>query len=169
MKIEVAVADAGPLHYLALINQAGVLGKLFGKVFVPEAVLTELQHPNTPVQIKTIINSRPDWLQFQAVRDPSKVSTFIDRGEAEAIQLAMEVHAQTILIDDSQGRKFARALGLATLGTVGILEAAAAINAVDLSSALSALRRTNIFLAESIFQPALTRHEFRRGKRGSPN
>ena len=161
MKIEVVVADAGPLHYLALINHASVLEHLFGKILVPEAVRNELLHSNTPNTVKSFINSALAWLQFTAVCDSSKISTGIQRGEAETIQLAIENHVQTVLMDDSQGRKLASSLGFTALGTVGILEIAAARKLLDLPKAFSALRQTNIFVSESILTAALERNKSR--------
>jgi predicted nucleic acid-binding protein len=164
MKIDVAVADSGPLHYLALINHASVLEHLFGRVLTPEAVRAELLHPNAPPAVKSFMNSPPVWLQFTPVRDVSKLSPLVHRGEAETIQVAIESHAQTVLIDDSQGRKLAYDLGLTVLGTVGILEIAASRDLVDFPTALGALRRTNIFIAETILTAALERDKSRKSK-----
>jgi predicted nucleic acid-binding protein len=33
--VRVVVADAGPLHYLVLINEISLLPRLFGKVLAP--------------------------------------------------------------------------------------------------------------------------------------
>ena len=54
--------------------------------------------------------------RFAAVpqRDP-------DRGESEAIALAVEAQATTLLIDEKDGRNAARRAGLNTLGVLGVL------------------------------------------------
>ena len=41
----IVVADAGPLHYLVLIDCGEILGNLFDHVLVPFAVRDELLHP----------------------------------------------------------------------------------------------------------------------------
>ncbi len=43
----------------------------------------------------------------------------------EALQLALSSHAAGILMDDLDGRKAARQLGLPVIGTIGLLERAA--------------------------------------------
>jgi len=169
MKIDVAVADSGPLRYLAVINHTDVLEHLFGKILTPAAVRAELLHHNTPTAVKSFANSPPSWLQFTTVRDSSKLSSLVHRGEAEAIQVAIENHAQTLLIDDSQGRILAHNLGLTVLGTVGILEIAAAQDLIDLQTALAALRRTNIFLAENILTAAVERDKSRKSQKQNPS
>jgi hypothetical protein len=45
----------------------------------------------------------------------------LDRGEAEAIALAMELQADLTLLDERDGRKLAKALGLKVIGVLGIL------------------------------------------------
>jgi predicted nucleic acid-binding protein len=167
MKIDVAVADSGPLHYLALINHADILEHLFEKILAPEAIHAELLHPNAPTPVKLLINSPPVWLQFTQVRDISKLSPIVHRGEAQTLQVAIENHVQTVLIDDSQGRKLAHDFGLTVLGTVGILEIAAERDLIELPTALAALRRTNIFVAESILTAAFERDKSRKSKRQS--
>jgi hypothetical protein len=42
-------------------------------------------------------------------------------GEAEALALAVEVHAEAILIDEAAGRAIARERGLLPIGVLGIL------------------------------------------------
>lgn len=45
----------------------------------------------------------------------------LDAGESEAIALAIELKAGLILMDERKGTDVARALGLATVGVVGVL------------------------------------------------
>jgi predicted nucleic acid-binding protein len=47
----VVISDTTPLHYLILVGQETVLEKLYGKVFIPPAILLELSHASAPVQI----------------------------------------------------------------------------------------------------------------------
>ncbi|WP_223257355.1 DUF3368 domain-containing protein [Phormidesmis priestleyi] len=45
----------------------------------------------------------------------------LDRGEAEAIALAIELKADWTLLDEREGRKVAKSLGLKVTGVLGIL------------------------------------------------
>lgn len=43
----IVVADTSPLNYLVLIGEADLLYRLYGRVLIPQAVLSELEHPET--------------------------------------------------------------------------------------------------------------------------
>jgi hypothetical protein len=45
----------------------------------------------------------------------------VDLGEAEAIELAREVNADWLLIDERKGRKLAREAGLPVIGLLGVV------------------------------------------------
>ncbi len=58
----------------------------------------------------------------------------LDAGEIAAIALAMEIAADAVLIDETDGRRAAHRLGLTTIGVAGILVRA---HAAGLLSAVS--------------------------------
>ena len=88
----------------------------------------------------------------------------IDAGELEAICLAQEIHADAVLMDDRAGRNAAVQCGLAVVGTIGLLEQAAARGLVELPDALAKLRQTNARLDAELIRAALARDEARRKK-----
>ena len=45
-------------------------------------------------------------------------------GESEAISLALEAHADLLIVDDRPARRLAQALGTPIIGTLGVLFAA---------------------------------------------
>jgi len=45
----------------------------------------------------------------------------VDIGEASAMALASEIKADLLIIDDGEGRKFAKTLQLNIIGTVGVI------------------------------------------------
>ena len=53
-------------------------------------------------------------------------------GEAEAIGLALEIRAKTLLIDERDGTSIARRLGVTTVGTLGVLILASVKNLLPL-------------------------------------
>lgn len=88
----------------------------------------------------------------------------LHKGEAEALQLALERKASAVLMDDMDGRAAARRLGLTPIFTVGLLELAAEKGFVDFPAAISKLRQTSFFVSSEILEAALERDQQRRRK-----
>jgi len=156
----IVVADAGPLHYLILIDCADTLQNLFDRVLVPFAVRNELLHLNTPDKVKNWISSARPWLSFEAVPAPRAIAG-LHAGEAEALQLALLSKADGILMDDLDGRAAARQLGLTVIGTIGLLERASEKGFIDFPQAIANLRQTNMFVSNALLTEALERHRKR--------
>jgi predicted nucleic acid-binding protein len=85
------VADATPLHYLILIAYVDLLQTLYGRVTIPQAVLDELQRPQTPTSVRAWLTQPPVWFEVQAVYGtPDTSLQYLDPGEQAAIMLAQE-------------------------------------------------------------------------------
>jgi predicted nucleic acid-binding protein len=158
------VADAGPLHYLVLIDCGEALGTLFDRVLVPIAVRDELLHPRAPQKVKDWIVSVHPWLEIRPVAHPRPVHG-LHKGETEAIQLALERRADAVLMDDRDGRDAARRLGIPTIFTIAILEIAAEKELIDLPVAISKIKQTSFFVSPEILDAALERDKERRNKK----
>lgn len=68
-----------------------------------------------------------EWLEVCEVVDKVAVERLlleVDRGEAEAIVLAMEKHADLLLMDERIGRSVAARKGVRTVGLLGTLAVA---------------------------------------------
>lgn len=66
----------------------------------------------------------PEWVEILEVRDKPKQQLLelqIDKGESNAIALALEIPNNTIILDDIKARKIAEKLGLTYTGTIGII------------------------------------------------
>jgi len=98
--VRLVIADTGPVNYLILIGHIEILPVLFEKVILPSAV-KELANPDTPPLVRDWIADPPVWLE---VRHTSLLvgSSIPDLGpgEAAAIALAAELHADILLMDD---------------------------------------------------------------------
>ncbi len=82
----VVIADTSPLNYLVLIEEAEVLPRLYGKVVVPQAVLEELLHPDTPPPVAQWIASARTWLIVERNIPPvAGLSDDLDLGERQAL------------------------------------------------------------------------------------
>lgn len=110
----VVVADASPLIALERINQLGLLKALFEEVLIPPAVAGE-------VAPRLVL---PPWIRKRALQQPiagEVLRASLGPGESEAISLALEVHADRLIVDERAGRRVAEALGLRVAGVLGLL------------------------------------------------
>jgi len=155
------VSDSTPLNILIRTDLIDVLPELYGSVMIPPAVARELSHENTPQQVRDWIASRPGWV---GIRTPSSVDETVarDRGECEAICLAVELNADLLLVHDKEARQAAARAGLAITGTLGVIELAAHRNLIDLRQALERIRQTDFFLSDDLIQRAIERDAQRR-------
>jgi uncharacterized protein len=121
----VVVADTSPLNYLIQIEQEELLHRLYGRVLIPEAVLAELQREHAPQSVKRWSSKLPDWVSVaSAPASNESLLSELDSGEREAILLAEISHADLLIIDERKGTLIARARGLETVGTLGVLGSA---------------------------------------------
>jgi predicted nucleic acid-binding protein len=161
------VSDNSPLRYLRVLDCAHVLPVLFGRIIMPYAVLAELQHPKTPAVVRTWLADPPVWLEVRAiVGRPEVALSTLESGEQEAIVLAQELQADILLVDDGKARDVAIQQGLRVMGTVGVLEQAAARGLIDLPEVLTRLLTTNFRILRSIINDALARDTERKCSAG---
>ena len=155
----IVVADTSPLNYLILIDQASLLNSLFGEVLIPNAVHRELQHPKTPERVQYWITNPPEWLRVRGIQTtPSAPLLIVDIGEREAIQLAVEVRADAVLMDEVEGRSVAESFGLRVSGTLGILEQASRLGLIDLRQTFAKLEQTNFRVSPELREALIRRN-----------
>jgi predicted nucleic acid-binding protein len=157
------VADTSPLCYLVVIEAIEVLPRLYDRIVIPSAVMAELTHPNAPVTVKTWASSLPSWAEVRTASH-DELDDILDPGEAEAIILAEQLKADSLLLDEAEGRKEALRRGLPVAGTIGVLEKAAERNLINLPEAFSRLARTNFHIAPELLRQALERDAANRQK-----
>ena len=152
----VAVSDTSPVSNLALIERLSLLKSQFQEVWIPEAVLAELRRmpdPKAKFLIEQALNS--SWLRCCAVRNNRlavALRSDLDDGEAEAIVLATEIAADVLLIDEKEGRNFARQGGILVRGVLGVLIRAKANGDIpSVKAEINALRdRARFFVAQGL-------------------
>jgi predicted nucleic acid-binding protein len=144
------VADAGPLIALNGIDRLYLLRDLYGNVLAPPAVLRE---------ISPSVESPPDWIIQTAPTGRLPMDLLESRlgdGEVEAIQLARQVSADWLLLDDLDARRWALARNLPVVGTVGVLVRARENRLVPaVRPLLDALIRNRNFIGASLYEGAL--------------
>ena len=121
----IVVSDSTPLISLMKASQLDILEKLFGNVLIPEAVFSELT-ANDAFPEEAALIQKSKSIKVVVVSDHKAVSllqraTGLDCGESEAIVYADDAHADLLLMDEVQGRKVAKSMGLPIMGSVGIL------------------------------------------------
>ena len=162
----IIISDTSPINYLILTGDIEILEKLFGRVVIPLAVFSELQHAKAPQPVKDWIVQAPAWLEVkQAAEALFTPSRKLGNGEREAIALAMELKADAVLIDDRDGTQEAREQSLIALGTVSVLERAAEKDLLDLPAAIDRLSQTSFrFPPVEIIEAMLERDRKRKAE-----
>jgi len=122
----IVVCNTSPITNLAAIGHLSLLQQLYIIILIPEAVFRELVNVSSPVpgtqEVQTL-----GWIQTQSVVDRELVISLeqeLDPGEAEAIALALELHADLLLLDERRGYRVASRLNLRVQGVLGVLLAA---------------------------------------------
>jgi hypothetical protein len=152
----VAVSNTSPISNLSITGRLDLLRSQFTQVLIPEAVRAELAGlPNAEAKASIENALRTGWLQCRAVGNRQLVTALendLDKGEAEAIALATEVEAGLLLIDEKEGRGFARRAGLMVRGILGVLIRAKVLGQIDsVKAEIEALRdRAGFFIASSL-------------------
>jgi predicted nucleic acid-binding protein len=138
------VSNTSPLLNLAIIGELGVVRDQFERVLVPPAVVNEFrlekERPGSSALRREV---EEGWIEIQEPNEEALIRTLrqdLDGGEAEAIALAVEKNAGHVLIDEREGRRRARKVGLEVTGVLGILLRAAKEGALEsLADALDEL------------------------------
>ena len=118
----IVVADTSVLLNLCRIGQVELLARLFHEVVIPLEVAAEfnrLARQAVRVQGLTV----PGWVRQQQAPAISAAlrAESLDPGETAALALALEIHADALLVDERRGHQVAVQLGLKTIGVLGIL------------------------------------------------
>jgi len=109
---EVVICDTSCLIALDNIDELHLLKELYRKIYTTAEVASEFG------------TKLPDWFEIKSPADhhQQKLLEFqIDKGEASAIVLALELSAKLIILDDYKARLIAKKLGVTITGTLGII------------------------------------------------
>lgn len=119
----IIISDTSIISGLVIVDKVDILTKLFGKIIVPQAVKSEL------LLLEAYKNKIKQFFEKEqiGVLKPTNKSFYnelfqiLDKGEAEAITLAVELKADLLLVDEKKGRIIAKQLEIMITGLLGIL------------------------------------------------
>jgi len=156
----IIVSNTSPLTNLAAIGQFDLLQNLYTKVHITQGVWDELNAYGQHWPGRNEVIKATNWITRFTVQNAHLVTTLrqdLDRGEAESIALALELNADFILLDEKEGRRIAKRLGLKRIGVAGILLEAKAKGFIKkVQPHLTALRHAGFYLSEALYQSILT-------------
>jgi predicted nucleic acid-binding protein len=110
----IVVSDTTAITTLLKAGESDLLQKLFGAVIIPPSVRDELL---------AFHSTLPDFIEVRSLSDSSRLAGMerLGRGETEAIQLALQINADWLLLDDRQARVTALKLGLRCVALTALL------------------------------------------------
>lgn len=154
----IVVADTSVVLNLCCVKQADLLQRLFREVVIPPEVAHEFARLVAAVpRFKHL--TLPEWIRTQPCRDipPHIKVEDLDSGEEAALSLALQIHADAVLLDERRAYEVAQRLGLTPIGILSILiqaKSAGVLN--DVKTVLDALRRdANFWISEDLRKEVL--------------
>ena len=136
------ISDTSCLILLDKIGELEILNKLFGTIITTTEIASEFGQP------------LPSWVVIKQPADKnyqSIIETSVDKGEASAIALAIELDDCLLIIDDLKGRKFASQIGLTIIGTIGVIVDAKLAGIVTaVKPILAKIKSTNFRITEQL-------------------
>jgi len=155
----IIVSNTTPLIAFSSLQKFDLLKKLFGKLYIAEAVYHEATIAKKEKDNLAFEIAQADWIQTVKVKDRLAVDVLLDEldlGEAETIVLAKEINADWILMDEKKGRRKLTQLGLAKIDTIGLLVKAKEIGLLaEIKPEIKALTETSFNLSESVINTVL--------------
>ena len=152
------VSNTSPIWNLASIERLDLVHDQFPDIRIPHDVWNELQVGDEYPEMTRIQRARDaQWIAVESLSHPyiqQSLMLELDRGESAAIALAIERGIGQILMDETDGRIAAKAMGLQPIGILGILLRAK--HDGEIPSVTNEMRRlrheAGFFIAEALFK-----------------
>ena len=158
----IAISDSSTLIHLARIGRLSLLQRFFDTVLIPPAVRREVvEEGRGRVGADEVAQAiATGWITVIVPTDRALVRLLkrdLHDGEAEAIALASEQQEATVLLDESDARQRAEALGQALTGVIGLLiRAKLEGHTISLREELDRLRQdAGFWISDGLYRQAL--------------
>jgi predicted nucleic acid-binding protein len=146
-KYSVVIADTSCFILLDKINELDLLQKVFKHITTTTEIANEFNKP------------LPHWVSIQSATNPRYCELLkieVDKGEASAISLALEIDNALLILDDQKARRLAERLRLDYTGTLGILLKAKELGILTaIKPVLQKIQRTNFHFSEKVLNDIL--------------
>ena len=143
------LSDTSCLILLEKIGELELLHKVFGEILITQEVADEYGL------------SFPEWISIQNPTNKNYqkiLETSVDRGEASAIALAVELVDCLLIIDDLKGRNLAETLGIKITGTFGVILGAKLSDKIDsVKPLLAKIKQTDFHFSEALEKKILAK------------
>ena len=106
------ISDTSCFILLDNINKFDLLRKLYGQVITTNEIAKEFRKP------------LPDWIVIKEPKEKQYQQVLelqLDKGEASAITLALDITNPVLILDDYKARRVAESLGFKITGTLGVI------------------------------------------------
>lgn len=145
---KVIISDTSCFVVLANIGELDLLHKTYEKVITTLEIAAEYGQ------------TLPEWVEIRSATDKYRQQILelqLDKGEASAIALAIEIPESTLILDDYKARKIAERLGLEITGTIGVIVKAKIRGVIpSIRPYLNKIKQTDFRLTPELEQQALS-------------
>ena len=151
------VVNASPLILLGKIDRVTLLSELSDELIVPDVVVREVGAKPGGERIISTVASLPR-ARFQGeIATPSEIAAWnLGRGESQVLALAETYPRSRAVLDDLEARRCAQSLGLALIGTLGVVLRAKRKGVIERARpVVEHLRRVGLYASDSLVERAL--------------
>ncbi len=157
----IVISDASPILNLSAVGKLDILPQLFTSVIIPQSVFEEIAISGKGKPGAAELAGAPPWAEVLPCHNNDllkELTKKLDRGEAEAIALAVETKADLLLIDEKRGRAMARLYQIRVTGLLGVLLQAKRRGILsEIKSTLDDMRmKANFRVSEKMYKQILS-------------
>jgi predicted nucleic acid-binding protein len=140
--LDVVIADTSCFIILSNIDELELLRKVYGNIITTPEIALEYG------------SELPGWVSLKSSDDHQQqllLEKKVDKGEASAIALALEIPECLVILDDLQARSLAEDLNISITETFGVIVQAKLMGIIpSIKPLLNKIRKTNFRIAPTV-------------------
>lgn len=153
----IVVSNTGPLIAFLKSGEISILEKLYSTIFIPPKVRDEILAYRDSTEVN--IFRQLSWIKIQELKTQPEIllQNELDEGEAEVIQLALEMKPDLVIIDEKKARRICQLIyRLPLKGTAGILVAAKRQGIIDhVMPIMENIKKNGYYLSDRLVETVL--------------